>query len=85
MIVEFDNSGRMKYNPEFHSKTGEPWNKEDLEYLINWYDIIGANEMSFALERTEATIQFRVCCLRKQGLMKKPLDTKKHRRTRRVI
>ncbi|BDR64442.1 hypothetical protein K144316041_13640 [Clostridium tetani] len=43
----------------------------DLNYLINWYDIIGPDEMSFALERTIATIMNKVYTLRKKRVMDK--------------
>lgn len=70
-MVEYDRYGRMKYNPELHENQGKPWSKEDLEYLIAWYEIIGAEEMSLALGRPEAVIANKVSKLRKSGLMKK--------------
>ncbi|MBL1228734.1 hypothetical protein IW492_05745 [Enterococcus sp. BWB1-3] len=51
MIVTYDRFGRMDYCPELHPKKGEPWTKEDLDYLKEWYSTIGPEEMSFALER----------------------------------
>lgn len=76
-MVEYDSYGRMKYNPELHENQGKPWSKEDLEYLITWYEIIGAEEMSLALGRPEAVIANKVSKLRKSGLMKRPTK-KKH-------
>lgn len=75
-MVEYDRYGRMKYNPELHENQGKPWSKEDLEYLIAWYEIIGAEEMSLALGRPEAVIANKVSKLRKSGLMKKPQKEK---------
>lgn len=70
-MVKYDKQGRMQYNPELHFNQGQRWNKEDTEYLINWYHIIGAEEMSLALGRSEQTIYDKVCKLKKKGLMPK--------------
>lgn len=75
-MVEYDSYGRMKYNPELHENQGKPWSKEDLEYLITWYEIIGAEEMSLAIGRPEAVIANKVSKLRKSGLMKRPTKEK---------
>lgn len=75
-MIEYDNQGRMKYNPELHENQGKPWGEEDLEYLIAWYEIIGAEEMSLALGRPEAVIANKVSKLRKSGLMKRPTKEK---------
>jgi hypothetical protein len=77
---EYDDCGRMKYNPLYHGKHGTPWSTEDLQYLINWYDYIGPEEMSFALERTICTINTKVVEFRKQGVMKRPSRLMKHER-----
>jgi polyhydroxyalkanoate synthesis regulator phasin len=69
--VEYDNSGRMKYNPDLHFSQGKPWTDEDIDYLINWYSKIGLEEMSLALGKTEATVATKVAKLRKRGLMGK--------------
>lgn len=71
-MIEYDSSGRMRYNPEFHFNQGKPWDSQDKEYLIRWYDIIGMEEMSLALGRTEATLTGKVSELRKAGIMIKP-------------
>ena len=70
-MIVYDKYGKMKYNSEFHGKHGTSWSYEDLKYLIDWYDVAGAEEMSFALERTPYTIALKVCELRKKGIMKK--------------
>lgn len=70
-MVEYDDYGRMKYNPELHFNQGNKWTKEDIEYLIEWLDKIGYEEMSLALGRTEATLRDKVFKLRKKGLMKR--------------
>ena len=68
--MSYDKQGRRNYDPELHDRQGLPWTKEETEYLINWYDKIGMEEMSLALGRTEKTIGHRVYVLRKRGLMK---------------
>lgn len=68
-MIEYDSSGRMKYNPEFHFNQGKYWTYDEEEYLIKWYDLIGMEEMSFALGRTEGTISDKANRLRKRGRM----------------
>lgn len=69
MSVEYDRFGRMKYNSELHFNQGKPWTSEELDYLINWLDKTGYEEMSLALGRTEMTVADRVHKLKKKGLM----------------
>lgn len=61
--------GRLKYNKELHPNHGKRFNEEDTRYIIDWYEKIGAEEISLALGRTEGTIQSKVMCLRKEGIM----------------
>lgn len=70
-MIEYDSVGRMTYNPELHDMQGQPWTVEEAQYLIDWYNIIGAEEMSLALGRSENTIATRVNRLRSKGLMNK--------------
>lgn len=72
MEVTYDKKGRMLYNPLYHRRTGKKWSKDEIRYLIDWYDIIGVDEMSYALERTPYTINNHVYQLRKRGVMKTP-------------
>ena len=67
--VEYDNAGRMKYNPDLHDRQGKLWDDDEKDYLINWYNIIGLEEMSLALGRTEGTIANKVNKLRSLGKM----------------
>lgn len=62
-------SKRMEYNPTFHDRQGEEWSVDDECYLINWYDKIGAVEISLAIGKTVGTIMNKVHWLRKYGLM----------------
>lgn len=70
-MIKYDKYGRIEYDPELHSNTGKQWNKEDLDYLINWHGKIERKEMSLALERTEGSISFKVSQLKKKGIIKK--------------
>ena len=74
--VEYDKSGRMKYNSDLHDRQGKSWDDDEIEYLINWYTIIGLEEMSLALGRTEGTIANKVNLFRNQGKMTKELSNK---------
>lgn len=69
MKLQYDRWGRMKYCQELHFNQGKSWTKEDEEYLIEWYDKIGPDEMSFALGRTIGTIMTKVGKLRNQGYL----------------
>ena len=69
--VQYDNCGRLMYNPNLHPNQGMPWSTEDKEYLSEWLDKIGLEEMSLALGRTETTISEKARVLRQKGKMKK--------------
>lgn len=77
-MIEYDRFGRMKYNPEFHKRCGVVWNKSELKYLVDWYDKIGAEEMSFALERPISAVSEKVAVLRRRGIMRRPIKYKRH-------
>ena len=79
-MIEFDDYGRMKYNQELHPNQGKPWSYEDINYLIDWLEIIGYEEMSLALGRSEITLRDKVFKLRKEGLMGKPNKKIHHQR-----
>ena len=67
---EYDSYGRMKYNSRIHFAQGKPWNNDDKQYLIDWYDIIGPEELSYSLGRTQGSIVNYAAKLRKQELLK---------------
>lgn len=71
MPVTYDRYGRMNYHPDFHAKNKKPWTISDQKYLIENYEKIGPDSMSFTLERTIHTVMQRACELRKKGLMPK--------------
>lgn len=68
-MYERDKMGRLKYNPELHPNHNKKFEEEDILYIIEWYEKIGGEEISFALGRTEGTIQSKVMLLRKKGMM----------------
>ncbi len=80
--ITYDRYGRMNYHPEFHAKQGQPWTTADQQFLIDNYESMGPEQVSFALERTIHTVMTRAYELRKQGLMTKPTKQKHHRRIR---
>jgi hypothetical protein len=69
--LEFDSRGRMMYNPEFHFKHEQPWDLEDIEYIMNWYHVAASDELSFAVGKTEGVVDNMIYRLRKRGLINK--------------
>ncbi|MEQ1636747.1 MAG: hypothetical protein ABL903_08635 [Methylococcales bacterium] len=67
---EYDNNGRIRFNPDIHVNHNKPWTTTDQKYLIENYDSLGPEEISFALGRTPHTIMERIYYLRKNGLPK---------------
>lgn len=73
--IAYDSRGKMKSNPFFHARSKEKWDKEDDSYLMEWYGRISREELSFALERTEANVDHRAQRLRELGIMPYPDGT----------
>lgn len=82
--VTYDKYGRMNYHPEFHGNHGKPWTTTDQQFLIDNYELIGPEQVSFATERTIHTVMTRAYELRKRGIMAKPIKQKHHRRMRHI-
>lgn len=80
--VTYDKYGRMNYHPELHGNQGKPWTTSDQQFLIDNYESMGPEQVSFALERTIHTVMTRAYELRKRGIMPKPVKQKHHRRMR---
>ncbi|MFQ2833197.1 hypothetical protein ACK3YH_20670 [Aeromonas caviae] len=79
--VTYDRYGRMNYHPDYHANHKKPWTSEDAQYLIENYDKVGPEEVSFTLERTIHTVMTYACSLRKNGKMPPvPANKPKHRR-----
>lgn len=82
--VTYDKYGRMQYHPKFHGNQGKPWNTTDQQFLIDNYESMGPEQISFTLERTIHTVMTRAYKLRKNGLMPKPTKKSHHRRIRQI-
>lgn len=67
--VEYDSSGRMKYNPEFHKNTGKVWTDKELSYLCKMKDTTSLIDISLALERTYTSTMQKHYILRRRGLI----------------
>lgn len=78
----YDRYGRMHYHPDFHPNHKKSWTTKDQQYLIDWYEKIGPDQVSLDLGRTIHVVQQKACMLRKRGLMPKPVKASKHKRTR---
>lgn len=76
----YDQQGRMKYHPDYHQNQGKPWTSSDQKYLIECYEQLGPEQISFALGRTITTVMQRASVLRKQGEMPMPTKRVHHRR-----
>lgn len=69
--VTYDSFGRMNYHPFYHKNNKMPWKSEDIQYIIDWYEKVGPEEISFALERTIKSVQQKATQLRRCGLLGK--------------
>lgn len=78
----YDAYGRMNYHPDFHPNQGTPWTTTDQQYLIEFYEKLGPEQVSLELGRTIHTVMTRACKLRKRGDMPKPATKTYHRRMR---
>lgn len=78
--ITYDNSGRMRYHPAYHPNHGRAWTTADEQYLIECYDALGPEALSFALGRTIHTVMTRAYALRKQGRLATPTSRRYHRR-----
>ena len=81
--VTYDSSGRMAYHPDFHEKQGTPWSMVDQKFLIDNYEALGPEQVSFELGRTIGTVMTRVYKLRKRGQMPKRTSKLRHHRVKR--
>ena len=80
-VVSYDRYGRMNYHPDFHAKQASPWTTTDERYLVENYEKLGPEEVSFALERNIHTVMTRAYELRKKGMMPKATRKVVHRRS----
>ncbi len=78
----YDRYGRMNYHPDYHPNQWRPWTTTDQQYLIDYYEALGPDQISFDLGRTIHTIMTRAYELRKNGEMPKPKRRVRHRRVR---
>ena len=78
----YDAYGRMNYHPEFHPNQGTPWTTTDQNYLIEFYEKLGPEQVSLELGRTIHTVMTRAYELRKRGVTPKAAGKTYHRRTR---
>ena len=67
--VTYDRYGRMQYHSAYHAKHKTPWLQKDQDYLIEHYESMGPENISFALERTIHTVMAKAWKLRKDGIM----------------
>lgn len=82
MEITYDKHGRMRYHPSLHFNQGKPWKTTDEKYLIDFYEKLGPEQISFDIGRTIHTVMTRAYELRKGGLMPAAKKNIKHKRMR---
>lgn len=75
---QYDQFGRILYNPKYHSKHKTFFTEEDIEYLCKYCEIDGLKYMSHALDRPEATLSSKIYLLRKTGEFEYYKNLNKH-------
>ncbi|MEK3935957.1 hypothetical protein MKY41_11570 [Sporosarcina sp. FSL W7-1349] len=66
--IEYGPSNRMKRHPDYHFAQGTPIQLEELIYLCKFHESEPARTISFALGRTESTLQNTVSRLKRDGM-----------------
>lgn len=56
-------------NKEIHFNHQKPWTREDLEYLIKYYNFDTNNDLEYALGRTKKSISTMYWYLKKKQQM----------------
>lgn len=82
--AKYDQYNRMRYHPEFHARSGEPWTMREVNFLIENYDKLGQEATSLELERTINSISAKVTELRKSNRMPPRSCTLKHPRGKNI-
>jgi hypothetical protein len=77
---EYDNHGRIKYNPEIHDNHKKPYTTSELAYICANNGYGKRKDISFYTGRTETTIAAVIYSLRKKGMYEhyKRLGEKTH-------
>lgn len=65
--VQYDQSGRMKYHPRYHTRHGKKFTDEELIYLCKYWESDDIRDLSFALGKTEMTLASKMTDLKKTG------------------
>lgn len=64
-IIECDDYGMIKYNPQIHYNHNKPWTILELAYLCTFYKRGERKNISLALGRTEKAISSKYYQLKK--------------------
>lgn len=78
VVIEYDKNRRIKYHPELHPRNGTQWTEDELEYLCKFHKIDTLVDISFALERAEASLAGKLTALRKNGKYEYYRNLNKH-------
>lgn len=66
--ITYDRRGRMQYHPDFHFNHGIPFTIDEMIYTAKYYEIDGARTISFAIGKTEGTVQSKVDEMKQNGM-----------------
>lgn len=66
-MEQYDNHGRLLYNPQYHPNQGAVWTQDDITYLCSMHGGMSIKHLSMALGRTQTTIATKLYDLQKQG------------------
>lgn len=65
--IKYDDQGRMKYHPKYHTRHGKKFTEEELIYLCKFWEIDDIRDLSFGLGKTEMTLASKMSELKKNG------------------
>ncbi|EPD52783.1 hypothetical protein HMPREF1210_01163 [Paenisporosarcina sp. HGH0030] len=65
--VKYDDQGRMKYHPKYHTRHGKRFTEDELIYLCKFWEIDNIRDLSLGLGKTEMTLASRITNLKKSG------------------
>lgn len=66
--IEYDEDGRLKYHPDFHTEQGKQFTTMEIAYLCKFLDTDDLKSLSFALGRTEQVLYNMIATIKKNNL-----------------
>lgn len=69
---------RMKYHPDYHFSQGKPYTESDLEYICKFESVDHIRNLSFAIGKTEGSINAKLANLKRSGKYEYYKNLNKH-------